>query len=305
MTTKVFILEDEMIHAEALKITLEEAGLDLAGECGDADLAFELIEASHPDVLLADIALPGYHNGITVAGRVRRELGIPHIFITSFTREEMIRQAVETQPAGYLRKPVDPVNLRAAVEIALHSVSSSIPPSCDEPDGIRSSGLPSSPLSSSGISPSGGKAPLPAAAGVASSAPELLPRNPEKLRTAHTGGWSSPEQWTTTPSPAPIFTRVGDKLVRIHPEDLLMVRADGENYIALVFEKKEISCRTTLKEFCSQLPPCFIQVHRGFYINLRHLDAFHEGEQTVSLKGRQAPVGRSFRKAFLDSVKRV
>ena len=64
-------------------------------ECGDADLAFELIEASHPDVLLADIALPGFHNGITVAGRVRRELGIPHIYTTSFTREEIIRQAEE------------------------------------------------------------------------------------------------------------------------------------------------------------------------------------------------------------------
>lgn len=146
MNTRVFILEDEMIHAEALKIALEEAGLDLAGECGDADQAFELIEASHPDVLLADIALPGFNNGITVAGRVRRELGIPHIFITSFTREEVIRQAVETQPAGYLRKPVDPVNLRAAVEIALHSVSSSIPPSCDEASGMHASGLPSPPL---------------------------------------------------------------------------------------------------------------------------------------------------------------
>lgn len=243
MTTRVFILEDELIHAEALKLALEEAGLELAGECANADQAFELIAAAHPDVLLADIALPGFNNGITVAGRVWRELGIPHIYITSLTREEIICQAVETQPAGYLRKPVDPVNLRAAVEIALH--------------------------------------------------------------IAPIGGSPSPEPSTPPLSSAPIFTRVGDKLVRIHPDDLLMVRADGENYIALVFEKREISCRTTLKEFCSQLPPWFIQIHRGYYINLRHLDAFHEGEQTVSLKGRQAPVGRSFRKAFLNSLRMV
>ena len=64
-------------------------------------------------MLLVDIALPGINNGITLAERIRRELQIPHIFTTSFSQEEVIRQAVKTNPAAYLRKPVDPANLRA------------------------------------------------------------------------------------------------------------------------------------------------------------------------------------------------
>jgi len=239
MSTRVFIVEDELIHAEALKIALEEAGLELAGECGDADAAFDLIARARPDVLLVDIALPGVNNGITLAARVHEELKIPHIFTTSFSQDDIIKQAVATHPSGYLRKPVDAVNLKATLEIALQGN--------DNP-------------------PFPKQAPL---------------ENP------------------------PVFTRVGDKLVRIPTCDLLMVRADGENCISLVFEKKELSCRTTLKEFCHQLPPSFVQVHRGFVINLDHLDAFNEREQMLSLKGRNAPVGRNYRKTFMDAIRRI
>lgn len=239
MSTRVFIVEDELIHAEALKIAAEEAGLQLAGECGDADAAFNLISQAHPDVLLVDIALPGVNNGITLAARVHEELKIPHIFTTSFSQDDIIKQAVATHPSGYIRKPVDAVNLKAAVEIAL-----------------QGNGTPPSPK----------QGPL---------------------------------------ENAPVFTRVGDKLVRIPTCDLLIIRADGENCISLIFEKKELACRTTLKEFCSQLPPSFVQVHRGYVINLDHIDALNEREQTLSLKGHTAPVGRSFRKEILDVIRRI
>ncbi len=236
MTTRVFIVEDELIHAEALKIAIEEAGLSLAGECGDADSAFDLIAREKPDVLLVDIALPGLNNGITLADRVHKELNIPHIFTTSFTDDAVIQQAVRTNPSGYLRKPVDAVNLKAAVQIAL----------------------------------SGNK----------TETPEILCDN-------H------------------LFTRIGDKLVRVSTSELLMVRADGDNYVSLIYEKKEISCRLTLREISRQLPASFIQVHRGFIINLDHLDSFNEREQTAHLKGHTAPVGRNFRKHFLNSIQKI
>ncbi len=238
MNTRVFIVEDELIHAGALKIALEEAGLELAGECGDADAAFDLIAQAHPGVILVDIALPGVNNGITLAARIHEELKIPHIFTTSFSQDDIIKQAVATHPSGYLRKPVDAVNLKAAVEIAL-----------------QGNGTPPFPK-----------------------------QGPMKN--------------------APVFTHVGDRLVRIHTGDLLMVRADGENYISLIFEKKELSCRTTLKEFCSQLPSSFLQVHRGYVINLEHLDSFNEREQTLSLKGHMAPLGRTYRKLFMEAIRR-
>jgi DNA-binding LytR/AlgR family response regulator len=239
MKTRVFMVEDELIHAEALKIAVEEAGLELAGECNNADLAFDMIAREKPDVLLVDIALPGLNNGITLADRVRHELKIPHIFTTSFTQDEVIKQAVSTHPSGYLRKPVDSVSLKAAVQIAL---------------GISGTDQPSAP------------------------------GNQREM---------------------PVFTRIGDKLVRVNTHELLMVKADGENYISLVYEKKEISCRITLKEFGRQLPSSFIQVHRAYIINLDYLESFNEREQTAHLKGHAAPVARNFRKQFFSSIQKI
>lgn len=239
MSIRVFIVEDETIHLEALKITVEEAGMELAGECKDADSAFDLIKKQKPDVLLVDIALPGINNGITLAARVHEELSIPHIFITSFSEDEIIEQSVATKPAGYLHKPVELVNLKAAVQIALES---------------------------------------------------------KETADDKTGGGN------TDPF---VFVKIGDKLVRVNLNDVLIVRADGDNCIALVTETREYISRSTLKEIKKQLPTGFIQCHRAYYINLNHLDSFNEREQTACLKGHQAPVARNFRKQFLESIKKI
>lgn len=237
--TRIFIVEDEMIHAEALKIAIEEAGYQLAGECNNADLAFDEIKKQMPDIALLDISLPGINNGITLASKISNELKIPHIFITSFTHEDVINEAVKTNPGGYLHKPVDATNLKAAIQIALNK-----------------QGVPVS-----------------------------------RAETDH-------------PVKDVFFTKIGDKLVRINLNEVLIVKADGENCISLVTSSKEIICRNTLKEISIHLPSNFIQVHRAFFINLDHLDSFNEREQVVFLKGKTAPVARTFRKDFLNSLKK-
>jgi DNA-binding LytR/AlgR family response regulator len=238
MDIRIFIVEDERIHAEAIKIAVEEAGFIVAGECNNADEAFDCIKKEQPDVLLVDIALPGYLNGITLSEKVNKELQIPHIFTTSLTYDEVIEQAIATNPAGYLRKPVDVITLKAAVKIALKPT--------------------------------------------------------EKFETI-----------ANTNHQDAVFAKVGDKLLRVNIDDIIMVKADGENCISLVLEKKEILCRSTLKEFCTQLPRSFIHIHRSYCINLNHLDSFNEREQTAILKGHTAPVARSYRKDFLNSIRKV
>lgn len=238
MSTRVFIVEDELIHSEAIKIVLEELGLELAGECNNADDAYDMIKKSEPDVLLVDISLPGVMNGMSLAKKVHEDLRIPHIFTTSFTQEDIIDQAVATNPVAYLRKPVDATNLRAAVKLALQMV--------------------------------------PEVANI---------ENPLKTDI--------------------LFTKIGNKLVRIDLKEILIIKADGENYISLISEKKEILCRCTLKELSPSLPSGFIKIHRSYLININHLDSFNEQDQTVILKGHEAPVARSYKKDFLNFLKRI
>jgi len=238
MSVRIFMVEDELIHAEALKIVIEDVGYELVGECNNADDAFDLIKASNPDIVLVDIALPGVLNGMTLSDKVHKELGIPHIFTTSFTSENIIDQAVATDPVAYLKKPVEESNLRAAIKIAL----------------------------------------------------QHKPVSPE------------PEKESKS---AYFFTRIGNKLVRIHFDDILIVKADGENFISLISEKKELACRVTLKDIAAMLPENFVQVHRSFFINMDFLDAFHETEQTAILKGHHAPVARSFKKVFMNLIQKL
>lgn len=115
----VYIVEDEFIHRETLKIALEENGYICVGESSDADKAFDDIRRVQPQIVLLDIALPGINNGITLAKRIREELTIPHIFTTSFSDDTIIEQALATHPVGYLHKPVDAVSLKAMVQTAL------------------------------------------------------------------------------------------------------------------------------------------------------------------------------------------
>ncbi len=119
MDPKIYIVEDEVIHFTDLTILLEEAGYELVGHTDNADDAFDKIKETQPDVVMVDISLPGVNNGITLSERINKELHIPHIFTTSLTQDEIIEQAVNTNPDGYLRKPVELTNLKATIKLAL------------------------------------------------------------------------------------------------------------------------------------------------------------------------------------------
>ena len=116
---RIFVVEDEPMHLENAKMNIDKAGYELVGEAMDADSSFDKIRQSQPDVVLIDIALPGLLNGISLGEKINKELSIPHIFITSFTEDEVIKQAIATNPKRYLKKPIDITNLKAAIELAV------------------------------------------------------------------------------------------------------------------------------------------------------------------------------------------
>jgi len=125
---RVFVVEDELLHAEHTKMSVEEAGFEVAGECANADEALNAILKTKPDVVLMDISLPGKHNGITVAKALKEKSNIPVIFTSSLKDEETLKEAAETAPISYLVKPVEADNLKAAITLA------SIKPTAEAPE---------------------------------------------------------------------------------------------------------------------------------------------------------------------------
>jgi len=105
---RILIVDDLADAAESLSILLQLAGYDtrvaLRGE-----QAVMTASVFRPDILLADIAMPGM-GGIEVARRVRTLPGLSRLVvvaISGFDGEETRRLAWEAGIEHYLLKPLD------------------------------------------------------------------------------------------------------------------------------------------------------------------------------------------------------
>jgi len=58
-------------------------------------------------------------DGVEAARRIGEELGIPVIYLTSYSDDATLERATQTHPFGYLVKPFNDRALRAAIEVAL------------------------------------------------------------------------------------------------------------------------------------------------------------------------------------------
>jgi signal transduction histidine kinase len=117
---KILIVEDELITAQHLKVTLTRLGYNVVGVAASGAMAVQTAERDLPDLMLADIRLQGGADGIEVAAQVQRRWGIPTIFLTALADSETLQRAQVVEPYGYLVKPFSAEDLHATVEIALY-----------------------------------------------------------------------------------------------------------------------------------------------------------------------------------------
>ncbi len=114
---RVVVAEDESIIRMDLVETLRELGCDVVGEAGDGETAFALIRGLLPDVALLDIQMPGL-DGLTVAQQVQNEALCAVVMVTAFSQQALVARAAEAGAAGYLVKPIKPVELMPAIALA-------------------------------------------------------------------------------------------------------------------------------------------------------------------------------------------
>jgi PAS domain S-box-containing protein len=117
---KVLIVEDEIIIAEDLKISLQELGYQVVGviQNGISTLAF--LEKQTPEIIIMDIMLEGEMNGIELSKIINQKYDIPIIYCSAYNDNDTVDQAVLTNPYGYILKPIEDRELRATIKIALY-----------------------------------------------------------------------------------------------------------------------------------------------------------------------------------------
>ena len=119
--TKIMIVEDEVIVAEAIKNSLESMNYEVASLVTTGEAAVDDAEQRRPAVILMDIRLEGQMDGIEAVERIRTRFDIPVIFLTAYADEDKLERAKLSLPFGYLLKPFQDKDLKITIEMALYT----------------------------------------------------------------------------------------------------------------------------------------------------------------------------------------
>src|ERR1700722_20356892 len=115
---RILIVEDEENARKGYEALLQKWSYQVLG-VGTAEDALAKFPEFAPDVILADVELPGM-NGLELLGHLREEIRhIPAIIITGRGSEERVVQAIDAGAYWYIEKPLEPPVLRALLKRAL------------------------------------------------------------------------------------------------------------------------------------------------------------------------------------------
>ncbi len=121
---KILVVEDEMIIAADISMTLEEHNYDVIGMAPRGETALEIVKENAPDMVLMDINLKGKLDGIETALLMQEIRPTPIIFLTANVDQASFERAKAVQPYAFLGKPFKATELIRAIELAISRLGS-------------------------------------------------------------------------------------------------------------------------------------------------------------------------------------
>ena len=116
---KILLVDNEADFCAITAIGLKKLGYDVVTALNSCD-ALEIMRTNRPDLVLMDVSLDGQFDGIQTAEQIRSDFGTAVIYLTGHTDDFIVRQAKITEPFGYVVKPVELLELKAAIEVSLN-----------------------------------------------------------------------------------------------------------------------------------------------------------------------------------------
>jgi DNA-binding NtrC family response regulator len=116
-TDKILIVEDELIVAGDLQMTLRRAGHTVCGIAQSVPRALEIIDKEKPWLVFLDIFLKGEQTGIDLAMQLHRR-NIAFIFLSANSSQQVLREARVTKPYGFIVKPFREKDILVTLDIA-------------------------------------------------------------------------------------------------------------------------------------------------------------------------------------------
>jgi DNA-binding response OmpR family regulator len=128
MAARILIVDDEPHIRKVTRITLEGSGYEV-GEASTGEGALELMsDTARWDAILLDERMPGI-DGLETLRRMRTfDHDTPVMMVTAFASIELAVEAMKLGATDFVRKPITPETLRAAVDGALVKARGALPP---------------------------------------------------------------------------------------------------------------------------------------------------------------------------------
>jgi signal transduction histidine kinase/CheY-like chemotaxis protein len=118
VSARILVVEDEHVVGLDLQVRLTRMGHTVAVAYSGEE-AVDRVAGTLFDLVLMDIRLKGALDGIEAARMIRQAFDVPIIYLTAYADNQTLDRARYTEPYGYILKPFNERELKAAIEIAL------------------------------------------------------------------------------------------------------------------------------------------------------------------------------------------
>ncbi len=99
---------------------LESKGFEIIDNVDSSNKALKSIKKNQPDIILIDINIKGEIDGIETADRIRKDWGIPVVFLSNSTGQSLIDRAKQSKPYGFITKKFSDEEIAIQIEFALN-----------------------------------------------------------------------------------------------------------------------------------------------------------------------------------------
>jgi len=119
---RLLVVDDSDFARAQISSLLTQLGFSVAGEASNAEEAIKQIREKKPHLVLTDIVMPNI-SGIELAEKINQsfpQIGV--MMISSLHHEQVVLESIATGAIDFIRKPIDSIQLKEAVEKFLTSL---------------------------------------------------------------------------------------------------------------------------------------------------------------------------------------
>jgi DNA-binding NarL/FixJ family response regulator len=120
MTVRIMLADDQPLVRAGLRALLEpEPDLEVVGEAANGRDAIRVIKATHPDVAVMDIRMPGI-DGLEATRLIAADpdlAAVRVLILTTFEVDQFVFDALRAGAGGFLLKDAEPAELLRAIRV--------------------------------------------------------------------------------------------------------------------------------------------------------------------------------------------